>query len=62
MQVDSVVIAESLRRIGFPGTPDDGPLDVARQQTVLVDDEVIAQQPVDPKGTGDRFGVGCPSR
>ena len=57
LQVDAVVFGEPLCRIGFPGAPDDRPLDVARSAGRPVDFEVIAQQPADPERTGDRFGV-----
>src|SRR6478735_1510448 len=57
LHVDAVVLAEALCRISFPASPDDGPLDVACQATVLVDGEVVAEQPVDAERASNRFGM-----
>ena len=57
LQVDAVVFAKSLRRIGFSGAPDNRLLDTTRQQPLLVDFKVVAQQPGYSKGAGNWFGM-----
>ena len=56
-QVDAVVFAKPLRRIGFSGAPDDRLLDPARQHPIFVDFEVVAQHPGYSERAGNWFGV-----